>query len=61
MFRDNADLSGEEVEERAVLVELGDEPELRPHAAVLVVGGDEAKDVVVAKHHRLLSHFGFRI
>ena len=36
-------------------MELRDEPELRPHAAVLVVGGDEAKNVVVAEHHRLGS------
>ena len=57
----SADLSRKVIEEGAVLVELCDEPELRPHAAVLVVGGDEAQDVVVAKHHRLFSHFGFRI
>ena len=38
-------------------MELGDEPELRPHAAVLVVGGDEAEDVVVAQHHRLRGQF----
>ena len=36
-------------------MELGDKPELRPHSAVLVVGGDEAKNVVVAEHHRLGS------
>ena len=34
-------------------MELGDKPELRPHSAVLVVGGNEAKNVVVAEHHRL--------
>ena len=37
-------------------MELGDKPELRPHSAVLVVGGDEAKNVVVAEHHRLLRN-----
>ena len=51
----SADLSRKVIEEGAVLVELCDEPELRPHAAVLVVGGDEAEDVIVSKHHRLFS------
>ena len=37
-------------------MELCDEPELRPHSAVLVVSGDETKDVVVAEHHRLLKN-----
>ena len=37
-------------------MELGDKPELRPHSAVLVVGGDEAKNVVVAEHHRLFRN-----
>ena len=43
----------QEVEEGPVLHVLGDQPELRPSPGVLVVGSDEAEDVLVAQHHRL--------
>ena len=46
---------GEVVGEGAVPHVLGDEPQLRPRPAVLVVGRDEAEDVLVPQHHRLVD------
>lgn len=51
-------VSCEEVEERTVLVVIGHQPQLSPRAVVLVVGSDEAENVVVTKHRRLVN-FGF--
>lgn len=51
-------VSCEEVKQRSVLVVVRDEPQLGPRAVVLVVGSDEAENVVVAQH-RCLVNFGF--
>lgn len=52
----NVDRSArQEVEQRAVLVVVGYQPQLCPGAVVLVVGGDEAENVVVAQHDRLVD------
>lgn len=51
-------MCGQEIEKRAVLVVVGDQPQLRPCSVVLVVGGDESEDVVVSQHGCLID-FGF--
>lgn len=51
-------VGGQEIEERAVFMVVGDQPQLRPCSVVFVVGGNESKDVVVSQH-RCLIDFGF--
>jgi hypothetical protein len=48
----------QKVKERAVLMVVGDEPELSPRSVVLVVGRNKSENVVVAKHRGLVD-FGF--
>ena len=45
----------EVVEERAIRVVVQHHPQLRLHLGVLVVGGDERQDVVVAQHQRVVE------